>query len=186
MEYEDPKELLIVIAKTLDNLGIPYFVTGGMAVLIWGRSRFTADIDIVIQLKERDVDGLLKALRALGKATYVDEYALRQGLLKGGEFNFIDGVSGVKVDFWLPPIGDRTTGIEFERRISRKVDGEKVYFVSPEDLILKKAFLYGDVSSKQIEDIESIFKTSGDKLDFKYLKDQAKKLGVSEILKKFL
>jgi len=51
MELIDPRQLLVKVAKVLDNLSIPYVVTGGMAVTIWGRVRFTADIDIVIELK---------------------------------------------------------------------------------------------------------------------------------------
>jgi hypothetical protein len=46
-KLEGPRELLIEIAKILDKLKIPYLVTGGIAVLIWGRPRFTADIDII-------------------------------------------------------------------------------------------------------------------------------------------
>ena len=49
----DPRHLLIRIVEILNKLEIPYIVTGGIAVLIWGRPRFTANIDIVIQLKIR-------------------------------------------------------------------------------------------------------------------------------------
>ena len=46
MEQSDPKRLLIQVAKILERLNIPYFITGGIAVFVWGRPRFTADIDI--------------------------------------------------------------------------------------------------------------------------------------------
>jgi len=52
-KLEDQRELLVKIAKILDKLKIPYLVTGGIGVLIWGKSRFTADIDIVIHLQEK-------------------------------------------------------------------------------------------------------------------------------------
>jgi Na+/glutamate symporter len=45
-----PEELLKKIAKILDDLKIPYAVTGGFAVSIWGIPRYTADIDIIIEL----------------------------------------------------------------------------------------------------------------------------------------
>jgi len=51
MQSEDPRHLLVNIAKILERLKIPYMVTGGMAVFIWGRPRFTADIDMVIEFK---------------------------------------------------------------------------------------------------------------------------------------
>ena len=40
--------LLIKIADTLKDLKVPYIITGGMAVSVWGRPRYTADIDIVV------------------------------------------------------------------------------------------------------------------------------------------
>ena len=41
MENSDPRDLLINVAEILKRLKIPYLVTGGMAVMIWGRPRFT-------------------------------------------------------------------------------------------------------------------------------------------------
>ncbi len=185
MEYQDPRELLVAIARELNGEKIPYFVTGGMAVFVWGRPRFTADIDIVVQLKERDIAGLLEVLRGLTKINYIDESALRRGLLQGGGFNFIDGVSGIKADFLLPPPEDKNAELEFKRRVVKDIGGEKVYFISPEDLILRKAIWYRESeSSKQLEDIKSIFKNSGKNLDRVYLKKLAEKLDVLEILER--
>jgi len=48
---QDPQDLLIKIVNVLDDLKIPYLITGGIAVLVWGRPRFTADIDVVIEIQ---------------------------------------------------------------------------------------------------------------------------------------
>src|SRR3989338_6169844 len=106
MEQTDPRELLKNIARIFDQLKLPYLVTGGMAVLIWGRPRFTADIDIVIEIKPSDVNGLVKALRDLHESGYVDEDVANEVVRSGGEFNFIDGTTGVKVDFWISDSGE--------------------------------------------------------------------------------
>jgi len=45
----ETENLLTKIAKELENLKIPYLVTGGIAVAVWGRVRATLDIDIVIE-----------------------------------------------------------------------------------------------------------------------------------------
>ena len=42
---ESPTDLLILISKILDGLRIDYFISGGFAVSVWGRPRFTADVD---------------------------------------------------------------------------------------------------------------------------------------------
>ncbi len=61
--------------------------------------------------------------------------------------------------------------------------GEKVYFSSAEDLILMKLSWYKiSPSDRQLDDVKSILKISGDKLDARYLNKWAKKLGVLKIL----
>ena len=168
-EEINPGKLLVKVAPVLDELKIGYFVTGGFAVSVWGRPRATFDVDIVVKLMEPQVIPLAKALRRMSELGYVDEDAAREAIERVGEFNFIDPETGVKVDFWI--MKDASTGRpEFERRILKKIDGQKVYFVSPEDLILNKLTWYRESgSSRHLEDVESIFKISGRKLDKKYL-----------------
>lgn len=43
-ETIDPRDLLVQVAKILDKLKISHIVSGGMAVFVWGRPRFTDDI----------------------------------------------------------------------------------------------------------------------------------------------
>lgn len=185
MEKIDPRHLLVKIAKILNGLKIPYFVTGGIAVLIWGRPRFTADIDIVIELKSDKIDKLEEALLALGKAGYVDKKAIEEALARKGEFNFIDGETGVKVDFWI--IGKDSIGLsQLKRRIVKKVLGRKIYFVSPEDLILNKLLWYKESESeRQLDDVKSVFKITK-KLDLNYLRKWAIYHKVSGVLKEIL
>lgn len=184
MEQIDPRHLLVKVAEALEGLEIPYFITGGMAVLMWGRPRFTADIDILVEFKLTDVDKLEAALSALGEAGYVDKDAMREALLREGEFNFIDGNTGVKVDFWILK-KDSFDVLRMKRKVPWNVLGREVYFISPEDLILNKLLWYEESqSSRHLEDAESVLKISGDKLDFEYLKQQAEKLGIMDILDK--
>ncbi len=188
MEQVDPRHLLAGIAKILNRLNIPYFVTGGMAVLVWGRPRFTADIDIVIQLKYENISELRNALLSFRKKGYIDDEAIKEAIRNKGEFNFIDVESGVKIDFWILKELDRLVVEQLKRRVAKKIFNEEVFFISPEDLILSKLIWYekSGESARHIEDVESVFKISGEKLDKNYLKKQAAKLGVANLLKRFL
>jgi len=186
MPQADPRELLVKIAEILERLDILYMVTGGMAVLVWGRPRFTADIDIVVEIKEKHINVLSQALMALGKAGYVSKEAMQEAISRKGEFNFIDGETGVKVDFWVLN-DDPFAKSQIKRRIIKEVDNQKIYFVSPENLILSKLEWYQQSqSSRHLEDVESILKISGDKLDKAYLKQWAERLGFLETLNKIL
>lgn len=182
MEEIDPRHLLINVAEILERLDIPYAITGGMAVFVWARPRFTADIDIVVLLKAADIPRLARALRELGKAGYIDEQMMRKALQRHGEFNFIDGVTGVKVDFW--PLGQHLFDeAKIRRRIGKEVLGHTIYFVSPEDLILSKLLWHQEgESAKQQEDIVSILNIQ-EHLDLDYLKEWAKHNGTLMLLK---
>ncbi|MFH1968603.1 MAG: nucleotidyl transferase AbiEii/AbiGii toxin family protein [bacterium] len=180
MEIED---LLTTIAKILDNLKIPYAITGGMAVSVWGRTRYTADIDIVVELLEKNINLLANKLLSVDKDVYVSEEAMREALKTKGEFNFIHPQSQLKVDFWV--VKDEFNKQEIKRAISKKIDGKMVNFVSPEDLILSKLLWYQmSESTRQLEDIESVLKIS--KIDIDYVKKTSKQQGTIDILENLL
>lgn len=182
MEQIDPRSILIKVVKILNKLKVPYLITGGIAVLVWGRPRFTADIDIVIEFEGSKVNAMEKELLSLSEFSYVDKEAIADALKNKGEFNYIDGYSGVKVDFWVADNTDFTKN-EFKRSKPKVVLGQRVNFISPEDLIIRKLKWYKESqSSKQLEDIESVIKISGKKLDENYLKSWAAKLGLEDLL----
>lgn len=182
----ETEKLLLKIIPILDELKIDYYITGGFAVSGWGRIRSTLDIDVVIKLLEPKIKPLLTALKKISKFGYIDEEAAKEALRRKGEFNFIDPETGFKVDFWITKEDERAK-TEFKRRIIKKINGQKIFFISPEDLILNKLIWYQkSFSDRHLEDVESVFKISGEKLDLSYLKKQAAKLGVSGLLKSFL
>lgn len=187
MNSKNPHQLLLALVKILNKLKIPYLVTGGIAVLVWGRIRFTADIDIVIELEKTKVQALIEALKLLGKSAYIDMDAIREALKHYGEFNFIDGDSGLKVDFWILNETDPFDIMRFKRRIFKSIGAQRIAFTSPEDLILVKLKWYkASISNRQWEDVISIMNISGMNLDRIYLYKWAKRLGVGNLWKKLL
>ncbi len=180
MEIED---LLVKISKILDEIKIPYAITGGMAVSVWGRPRYTADIDIIIKLILKDIDLFVNKLIKIDKDVYVSKDAIKEALINKSEFNFVDPNSGLKVDFWI--VDDSSDKQEIERGIKKIIDGQKINFVSPEDLILSKLVWYVlSQSTRQLEDIKSVLNISSVNLD--YIKKSAQKQGTIEILNKIL
>lgn len=180
MEIED---LLTKIADICGKLEIPYIITGGMAVSVWGRPRFTADIDIVVELMPKNTGPLARELLKIDKDVYVSEEAMHEALTRKGEFNFIDPNSQLKVDFWIAKDGFNKQ--EIKRAITKKIDGKKVNFVSPEDLILSKLLWFqASQSTRQLEDIKSVLAIT--KVDIRYVKNWAEKQGTTEILNDLL
>jgi hypothetical protein len=156
-----------------------------MAVFVWGRPRFTADIDIVIVLQLENVAALAEALRSLSEATYIDEASAVRAIQERNEFNFVDWVSGVKVDFWVAK-DDPFEKEKFRRRVRRRVLKETIHFISPEDLILAKLLWNKEnASARQFEDIESVLIIQK-RLDRRYLRKWAKIHGTLPVLEELL
>lgn len=185
MEIIGIEKLLLRVIPILEELDINYYVTGGFAVSAWGRPRSTLDIDIVVKVVEPKVAALAKALRKISEFGYIDEDIAKEAVRRRGEFNFIDSDSGYKVDFWI--MKDEESAREYNRRLSKVIEGQRVYFASPEDLILSKLRWYQQSESdRHLGDIVSVFKSCGRRLDKKYLRLWAGKLGVRSILEKIL
>lgn len=186
MEISDQEKLLYAITDILSNLKIDYFITGGMAVSVWGRPRATFDIDIIVNLIEPKAVLLARAFKKISKAGYADEEMSKDAIKNRGEFNFIDSSSGIKVDFWVKKDDERSL-LEFKNRKLKNINGHNIYFISPEDLILSKLLWRKQGGGeKHVEDIVSIFIISGDKLDMDYLKKWAGKLDVFVELKNII
>lgn len=181
-----PEELLKKIANILEELKIPYAVTGGFAVSVWGRPRYTADIDIIVELLEKNIKPLAKKLLEIEKDVYVDEDMIKDALLHKSEFNFIEPDFGLKVDFFVK---DNTpyNKLKIKRKIKQDIFGQDVFFVSPEDLILSK-LLWGKESEsfKQQADVKTILENKKLKLDFKYLESWSEKQGTSEVFERLI
>ena len=56
-----PYELLDNLVLILERLRIPYIVTGSIASMAYGEPRLTNDIDIVADVEEKHISGLLEA-----------------------------------------------------------------------------------------------------------------------------
>lgn len=179
MEFTD---LLKKIATVLDSLKIPYAVTGGVAVTIWGRARYTADIDIIIDIAPQKLKQLITALYKIGDNIYlnIDDKTPLKTIKNNRGFNLIHPESGVKADFIIKK-DDKLSKLELKRAVKKEVWGQKIYFISPEDLILIKLKWYQDSNStRHLEDVESILKIS--KVDLKYIKKWAKEQETLNIL----
>ena len=91
------QELLIKVVSELDNLNVPYFVTGSIASTIQGEPRATHDIDLVVHITASQVSELSNIFTV--PKYYLDEEAALDALKKNSMFNLIDSNTGDKIDF---------------------------------------------------------------------------------------
>ena len=174
-------ELLRRISKILDIQKISYMLVGSFAVSLYGLSRATHDIDLVIAANENDLNNLL---HALGDDYYYDQSAAANALARSEMFNIIDESSMDKIDFWIYNNDDFSRS-QFDRKKYLDIGGYMVWVQSAEDTVLSKLIWHGiSKSERQLEDVKSILAASSSKLDWDYLDKWAETLNITELLNK--
>ncbi|TVS19936.1 MAG: hypothetical protein EA424_06535 [Planctomycetaceae bacterium] len=180
---KDLTRALHEIVAILDAFSVSYAVMGGVAVRIHGIPRPTYDLDFTVALgRERLQEFFDRAI----DAGYSVAEPYRQG--------WVDQVAGmplVKLRIYLQ---DHSVDVdvflaesEFQesvlaRRQCEVFENGRVWFVSPEDLILLK-LIAG--RPRDFVDVQDIFFTQG-QLDEPYLRRWAAALGISKRLEQAL
>lgn len=178
----EPQEFptLWKVINRLEKAGIPYMLTGSMAVNIYGHSRATNDFDIVIQIGSHHIKMLSSLFE---KDFYMSEEAMQEALRLQGMFNVIDNETIFKVDFIIAK-DDPFSKQQFGRRQAIKVADKIIYIISPEDLILSKLeWSKESLSELQENDIKNILRILGRTLDKQYLEKWATVKGLNDRLK---
>ena len=91
----------------------------------------------------------------------------------------------MKVDFWIleNDIFDRS---RLKRKITKKVWGENISFISPEDLIISKLDWYKKSrSTRHLEDVESVIAIQK-KMDWRYIRKWVRIQSTEKYLKLIL
>ena len=177
---DEQLEFVKQIAKRLDGAGLPYMMTGSMAMAVYAVPRMTRDIDIVVEFQPKDA-GKLAGL--FERDCFVDVDAVRQAAVEQGMFNIIHKEWFIKVDF-ITRKDEPYRKTEFERRRTIDVESIPVSVVAPEDLILSKLYWAKDSKSElQQRDVQQIIQISRD-LDWQYLNKWAADLEITELLEK--
>lgn len=172
------EDLLIKVLDKINQLRIPYMITGGIASIFYGKPRLTHDFDIVVKIEKKDIPNLVTIFK---DEFYVSSEAIQNAIKNCSMFNIIHLDSGIKIDFWLLKY-DEFDRKRFERRQRHVYSGRDIFFSSPEDVILQKLdWLKESEIQKHFDDALDVFEIQKD-LDMDYLKVWAKKLSIQDLL----
>ena len=174
MPAPDP---LAPFLEPLERLGLPYCVTGSVAASIYGEPRLTADIDVVLLLRIRDIVALRSAFPEASYYVPPDE-TLRLELARDsrGMFNLIHHASQFKADIYLAardPL--HAWALEHRRRID--LGGSGAWIAPPEYVILRKLeYLREGGQDKHVRDIRFILAASA--VDRVFVESEVARLGL--------
>lgn len=168
-------ETLRDFVERAGNLGIEYMVTGSFAMSAYGEIRSTRDIDIVIQLSDKQASSMVDIFAS---EYYISETSVRRAIAKRSMFNMIRQPYGEKIDCIMQKDTEfaRTS---FGRRRLVKVSGVEFWTTTKEDLIIAKLEWARDsLSEMQIRDIANL---TSNEYDSNYVNTWIARLGLSAI-----
>jgi hypothetical protein len=168
--------IFVTVLSVLEQMQIPYMITGSVASVRYGEARTTLDMDLIVDLTLTQASRLA---RAFSIDYYADQQSIQEAVRTRGHFNIIHGASGVKVDFFF--VQDSPYARQaFQRKRRDKLTATfSAYFMSPEDVILGKLTYYqAGGSEKHLRDVRGILRTTRETLDTAYLERCAAQLGV--------
>jgi len=179
-------QVLERLAEVLDSLGIPYAIGGSIASSVYGTVRFTRDADIAILPFAAVADKFYARLKG---EFYVSEEAMQQALSCCGSFNIIHFETAFKIDLFLLGPSDFEQQLLVRSRMVRlgETPESDLCFVSPEDVILLKLRRLSEsdgFEESQWGDILGVLAIQGQALDFAHLTEDARILGVEELLER--
>lgn len=135
------------VFSLLNKFGVRYLVVGGVALVLHGVLRLTADLDLIVDLAEENVTKFLKALKTLGYKPKlpVDPFKLADPKVRSEWIN----KKNMKVFSFIHPKDDYkiidvfvTEPIPFEeaykRRQKIKANDVNISVISADDLIALK------------------------------------------------
>jgi hypothetical protein len=173
----DPSELLNRLSQTLEELHIPYLVTGSMATIAYGEPRFTNDIDVVIRMAGAQVAKFCTSFP--DDEFYISPEAVMDAVSRNTQFNILHPSTGLKVDVMVADQSDFNDSRFSRARRLQVAQDRKVTFASPEDVIIKKlAFFQEGGSEKHVSDIRGVLTVMGEQLDRAYIEIWVARLGL--------
>jgi hypothetical protein len=163
------------VIDVLEALGAVYAIWGGLAVVAYGEPRFTQDMDVLLSPERFLVDSFVRRLRETHY--HVDETAVRQALT-GGFFNVIHLAYLIKIDFYTP-VEQELRMMLAERTYLPFDAARRAAYVTPTALVIAKLRAYADSqSTRHLDDVGSLARIQGNKLDLKRLDAAAARLGL--------
>ncbi len=158
-----PARLLAAAASVIEKWCDGWYLFGAQAVIVWGRPRLTADVDVTVRLRLEDTAGFCHDMQEAGFDLRVrdpEPFLARTRVLP-----FLHVPTQLPLDVVLAVSGIEDTFIE--RAVRIEIEGLSVPVTSPEDLIVMKV-LAG--RPKDLEDVRTVLTERLAKVDIAYIR----------------
>ncbi|MGC2528532.1 MAG: hypothetical protein WA639_12340 [Candidatus Acidiferrum sp.] len=173
--------LFLIFTERLNSLGVPYMVSGSVAVILYGEPRLTHDVDLIVVLDREQIARLLEVFPpAEFYCPPIEVIVMEAAREQRGHFNIIHHETGFKADVYLSgrdPL--HAWGLARSRRLD--LEGQLIVVAPPEYVILRKLEYYREGGSeKHLRDIRSMLDASEGAIDRAELEKQIDARGLQE------
>lgn len=153
-----PVELLAALAPVLAAWGDRWYVFGAQAVLVWGRPRLTADVDVTAHIHPEHVGDFIRSIEHAGfelRVPDVEAFVARTRVLP-----CLHRATGLPLDIVLAESG--LEELFLSRAVPVDLGGVRVPVIAAEDLIVTK-ILAG--RPKDLDDVDGVLRERLPSLD---------------------
>lgn len=165
MSHEQPVgDLLAAFSAVMRSRGARWYLFGAQAVIVWGRPRATADVDVTAQVRPSEAPELVSEMEAGGFQVRVPDP--REFVARTRVLPFVHRASGLPLDVVLAGPGLEEDFLE--RAVEVEIGDLRVPVISPEDLIVAK-LLAG--RGRDLDDVAGILRERGGSLDLGRVRD---------------
>lgn len=174
------KELIKKIVNKLNEFNIKYMIIGGQAVILYGETRLTKDIDITIGVDTSKAEVIIRLLTELNLKILVNDPI--EFIKKTMVIPAIDEESGIRIDIIFSFSEYEKIALERVKKV--EIDGVFINYISLEDLIIHKII---SGRARDLEDAKNIM-LKNEEIDEKYIINWLKefeKIMESDFIKNF-
>ncbi len=160
-QVETLLKLLAQVQQRLEQAGIPSMVYGGIAVIAWGRPRFTQDVDLKVLATREEAARLIACMAPEYQPADQDP----ETKLKQLGFVFFRDPSQIRIDLVLAETSFDLQAMERAHSVEM-LPGISLHICTPEDLLVYKLI---STRPRDNDDVPGILHRQKNKLDDRYV-----------------
>lgn len=176
-------DLVGLFVAPLEDVGVTYMITGGVASVVYGDPRFTRDVDLVVEMDSDSVDPFRNVF-AGGDFYLPPRETLLEELRRtgGGHFNVIHRDTALRADIYLA--GEDPFHVwALERRRRIDVEGLAIWLAPLEYVVVRKLeYFRMSGSDRHLRDVAMMLRISGPLVDAGSLHEWSGRRRVTDLL----
>lgn len=152
-------------SRIFQDRGVRWYLFGAQAVIVWGRPRMSADVDVTVDMDPEQAPDLLAKMKEHGFAARKRE-GLQAFVRRTRVLPLLHEPTDFPLDVVFAGPGLEQGFLDRARRV--ELAGDSVPVISPEDLLVGK-ILAG--RSKDLEDVRGVLEQRGEELDIDHVRE---------------